>query len=510
MDDVIWSQAPGWMQPYRAMVTHSRNRFSKFNYRDRQSRPRSKGELAAKFLKDILYGVPTMSGAQLVATTHGSQRIPGDEVRRAHRAAKMVKGQPSNKRKTAPQSKTASQSQTKRAKTMPRKSFPKYIGQGHYHGRFKKPTKRVKRLSFPVVQKTEGTGFESDPSCVYICHTTHPLKFVLKTIAMSMVHKYFAQCGIHIPTFKDPIGFQAAIGSVSKYNLAVATVHQGKPEGTSDATFTVVGDTTDPSIATFEDFAIQIADGLCLIYTNIASVETQPFFTQIQWRATGVTDSTLSSRNWDATEIKIAISGKSMVNLQNRTAAGDTADTSLTTSIYANPLHGKHYKVSGNGVRIKNLGASAVTPNTSAQLACNQSNGFVSNGATSTDVNAAAQDVLKQPPAGNYFYRCSKTSYIRLEPGSIKQSTCYSVVTKSFNRWLRDMQPWLETAADLGSLNNFYTAALGETRLIALEKVADMSSGNPIEVGFERDGIVRGKLWFNKKRATAALNSISL
>lgn len=470
------------------------------------------GERINKYPLDLLktvYGSgPRRGGAQIIK----SGKIPGDPGRRSSRRKSLTRGPGPVKRKAPSQPKTSRKKQepsNKKRRTMPR-SMPKYFGQGHYHGKFKKPRKRVKPLPYPVVQKTEVTGTETDGNCVYLTHTTHPLKYVLKTIGMTLVHKYFQQCGIHIRSFKDGCGVATGVGTATEYNLSLVAVYQDAPEGTSDPQFVTLATTGDGVTTTYESFAIQIADKLCEIFDttpNVSAVPRQPFIHQLQWRCDGTSSigTTLQSRFWDATEIRIAISGKSMVNLQNRTAAGDVADTTLTTSIYANPLHGKHYSLSGNGARVKHLGVTVT--NTSAQFACSQSSGMVSNGALGTDVSAEAQDVLAQPPAGNYFYNCKKASYIRLEPGSIKQSTCYAEVTKSLNRWLRDMQPYLLTGNTLGDLTTFYISSLGESRIVALEKVADMASGNPITIGFERDGIMRGKLWFRKRRHTAALNS---
>ena len=463
------------------------------------------------FLKSLYGSGPRRGGAQIIK----SGSVPGDPKRRSARIANQASGPGpvkwSNKRKGAPQRKTPAKKQKsnpKKKTTMPRrgKAYP-YVGQGHYHGKFKAPFKRVKKVSYPVVQKTEHRDTETDADCVYLIHATHPAKYVLKTLAMTMVHKYFQQCNVHIRSFADPIGFYTAVGSFAKFNLRCVVVFQGKPEAAADPQFWTIADAQLAGVNTYEEFAIALADGLCGIYDN-TTARHQPYITEVQWHCTGATGTTLQARNWDASEINIAISGKSLVNIQNRTAGGDVGASQETTSIYANPLHGKHYSIKGNGARIKHLGRDST--GTSVQLAVNQSNGCFSKGANDTDVGAQASDTLKQPPQGNYFHNCTKTGYIRLEPGSIKQSVCYAVVTKKLNRWLNDLKSLLETNSTLGALDNFQTFSMGETKMVALEKVADLGATNAVTIGFERDGIMRGRMWFSRKRFTAALNSLTL
>jgi hypothetical protein len=465
-----------------------------------------------RFLSDLYGGGPRSRGAQVVKTKgFHPGKIPGDPPRRSSRAKKIA-STPSRKRKSAPQSKLSDK--PKRPHKMPKATHSRLqlVGQGHYHGRFKKPRKVIRKQKYPVVQKTENSNTVTDGNCVYLLHTSHPLKYVLKTMCMSMVHKYFEQQGIHIRSFDDVVGRTTGIGTQFAAPLKVQVVYQGNPQATANPTWVTVADISGTGAATYTDLSILLADGLINLYDATAG-NKDLFIHQIRWLVDGATATAsslmnLSTRFWDATEVRIAISGKSMCNIQNRTLAGDVADTALTTSIYANPLHGKHYSFKGNGARMKNLGEAVI--NTSGQFAPNQATGVVEVGALGTTFGAVAQDVLAQPPSGNYFYNCSKTSYIRLEPGSIKQSTCYAEVTKSFNQWLRGMYNYLETSSTLGGLDTFFSSSLGVSRMVALEKVADMGSGNDIALGYERDGIMRAKCWFRKRRHTAASNDSTL
>lgn len=455
--------------------------------------------------KGIYSSLPNWRPSAKPKWLQGTSKLPGNPVARRTRAQKQVAA---GKRKQPPQSNSAPK--RKKPRKMPTRRSSKSLqlmGQGHYHGRFKAPTKRVRAQKYPVVQKLEESGSSTDAKCVYVMHTTHPLKYVLRGITMAMLHKFFQQQGVQIRGWTEKLGQAKGIATTRKYSLRCGIVYQQNPDAASDPEFTEIANAANLNDPTYLDFAISMADGLALIYDNVIG-NKDIFVTQIQWETSGIANVNLCYKQWDASEIRVAVSGKSMINVQNRTAAGDVADNTQTTSIYANPLHGKHYAFTGNNVRIKHLGVGAV--NTSAQLVPGTDSGVVQNGSQSTNISSQAQDILAQPPAGNYFYNCTSTSYIRLEPGAIKQSTCAKVVTKTLNQWLRSLQPWLESASDLNSLNTFQSTSLGVSRVFALEKVADIGSGNPVLVGYERDGILCSKMFFKKRRYTAATNDASL
>jgi hypothetical protein len=374
---------------------------------------------------------------------------------------------------------------------------------GHYAGKFRRPSKKVKKVKWPCICKDERTTSASSTECAYIVHGTHPTRYVMRMIAMSMIHKYFEQNGIWIQNWTANAGLHTGVGTVATINLTVVAEYQQRAESSSDPQYltilTIVG---TPS---YLELADSLADGL----VNLCTTVTEDLMvTKIQWKSngTGSTGTNMAFKLWDASEIRIDIYGKSMLNIQNRTTGGEGPGTGSkeTTSIFANPLHGKHYLVKGFGARVKNLGVGVLS--TSDQLVPSTLTGEVGIGSNATSFGAQAQDILKQPPLPNYFQNCIGSSYIRLEPGAIKQSTAYKTVSKTLNQWYRILHLQLQNVTTVGAIRQYGRTPIGLTRMIAMEKVANMGSTNPVVLAGERDAVYMSKLTFRKRRFTAPTN----
>jgi hypothetical protein len=429
--------------------------------------------------------------------------LPGNPGARKRRAEKISRGVPSKRvKKESPQVKSESSKQDK--KMVKRGGHvARLTGTGHYQGKFVRPRKRVKKVKYPCIVKDERAVSASDPKCQYVVHASHPPKYVMRMIGMALTHKYFASNGIWIRNWEDAAGIPTGVGTSTTTNLRVVSVSQADANSSSDPDFTILA--TMGGSDSYLQFADKLSDGLINLVTNSSE---DLFISSLQWRSTADPtnpDVNIAYQVWDATEINIEVYGKSMLNLQNRTRAGDTGDSSLTTSIYSNPLHGKHYHLKGNGARIRDLGVGSA--NTSAQFVTDSATGLVALGSQETILGLQAQDALSQPPLPNYFFNCSGSSYIRLEPGAIKQSTCYTTVTKTLNKWLRVYFSFLQSATTISSIGQYVTSGIGKSRCLGLEKVADMGSGNEIALAGERDATYMSRCWFKKRRFTASTNN---
>ncbi len=381
------------------------------------------------------------------------------------------------------------------------KGSSQYAGGAQYRGRFKSAVRKIKKAKYPCVQKVENAVSGTAAETLYLGHCTHPLRYVMRMIGMSMVHKFYQQNGIKIRSWREPCGaFNPAAADIAPaFNCKV--IYQDSSIGTASAaqSATVAQASSGDAYLTIAD---EVANGLVNLVT---SNTTDLFITQVIWECIpNASTLTLSSKLWDAPEVRIAIRGTSMLQVQNRTAAGDDPDTTLTTSIYANPLIGKHYLMSGNYARVKNLEAA---PGFQAQhFTCSSDLGAVSANSNDPNFSGNAQDILRQPPRGSYFWNCKGETQIRLAPGSIKQSRVSSTVVKPLNQWLRHVQSHLESATDVATIPRDINTPTGMMRLIAFEKVADMGSSNPVIVSGERDAVYQSKLYFRKRTTTLPTN----
>lgn len=444
------------------------------------------------------------SGAKVLPVGHSSKapkryQPPNSSNPAKRRRTKSVPKVSSKKAsKSKRKSKTVSKKKPPKKVTMPPKIYP-YLGLGHYHGKFKKAKRPVRKVKWPCIVKDERSISSSAAKCLYIGHSSHPAKYVQRMLSMAIVHKYFAQKSIWIGNWGSIAGVQTAIAGATGISLTITAVYQATADVTGDPQY------TDVFTSTGSESFLDIADGLANGLLNIVTNSTQDFMlTELQFRSTGVAATNMEFCVWNANDIRISIHGKSMLNIQNRTAAGDAS--AQTTSIYANPLHGKHYFCVGSGARIRDLGNAVI--NTSSQLVPDTKTGLVALdiAATPSGLSPQANDALLQPVLPNYFTNCKSSSYIRLEPGSIKQSTCSATVTKSLNGWIKSGYSYMKDATTVAGIGQYRTTGYGVSRIIALEKVADIGSANTIALAGERDAVYMSKLFFRKKKFTVPTN----
>ncbi len=119
-------------------------------------------------------------------------------------------------------------------------------------------------------------------------------------------------------------------------------------------------------------------------------------------------------------DLYVHMSANSSMVIQNRTE-GAVAGDSSTTDITANPLEGKAYCGSGNGVKMvfqdNTLGAG-----TTANFYGSTKNGVIVVNPASTNVTANMKNIIRRPPLSNAFVGVKKMSKVRLQPGTIKRS----------------------------------------------------------------------------------------
>lgn len=369
---------------------------------------------------------------------------------------------------------------------------------GVYRGGFNKP-RPLKRIRFPCECKDE----RSDSLTVlpgnsgYVMHTSHPPRYVMRMIGMALVHKYFHDAGWQIESWSDAIGVYTAVNVLQAPGLGLYAWWKDTAEPNSVATLVVAALVSGD---TYLDFADKIADGL----TGLVTTSSTAFMlTKLQWRATDAAGVSLAGALWNPQEMFVTIAGKSILNLQNRTAAGDVGGALSKDNIYANPLIGKHYVFKGTGTLVRQIGYTSA--NTSASLVPDSTSGIYRTASNASPNNAPLADTLHQPPHGKFFTNCKGVIQVRLEPGAVKKSVAYHSQTHSLNQWLRACTPYLMVAADVANIQDQAYSFIGQSKMIGVEKLVDIGVAN-IVLAFERDAIYRSRLFFRPKNFTVATN----
>ena len=399
---------------------------------------------------------------------------------------------------------------------------------GSYQGKFTKRSRKVKnKTKWTCVCKDERPATVTHDNCAFLLHCSHPPRYVLRMIGMSIVYKYYQQQNIKITNWLSIVGgaFTAGQGT-SNPRVSLWAWFQRR----SGANGGSVGARSYQQLiagATNGQNYLSLVDEFCENITNLVNTFSNDYFiSEMHWKPTYPVGSgaieyshTPDYRIWDATEMFVSVKGTSILQVQNRTAAGGGTDTSDSSNIYANPLEGNEYFLDGCGFRYKLSGFDATPASTNTyQMVAESTTGLIAWGYDTTIFDSIGVDMWKQPPNGRAIYGCKRTSKIRLEPGHIKRSVASDTVTKSLNGWLKVLFPFLSsgdsftgTAAAAGSATGAviknYNLRIGKSAFVGLEKVAQIAVAPKVTLGAERDAIYCSRLFFRRRHNTAATNS---
>ena len=408
----------------------------------------------------------------------------------------------------------------RRRLSMPSVSKQIVRARGVYKGNFKKRKSKAGLVKYPCVCRDQRQIVSTDSEACYLAHITHPGKYVLRMISMCLVEKYMRKCGVKIMNWNDQIPAQLAIGTPANSvgvklfcwtqdRIGTAPSPRGKP----------VRNTLYDSAATgvtFNGLSGSILQGLVAMVDQYANdIE----LLQFQWLP-DVRDNQVQfiTQVWDARDLMVEIKGVSQLHTQNRTEGGGAGasnpENELITSIYANPLHGKHYTFNGTGLRIKPDFNSANQEN--IQLVCDSVTGVFSLAATSVSLPSQAADALKEPPNRRYFPNCNGSVAVRLEPGAIKKSFVSAVERKSINGWITALKSWLssgvnatgtESGAGLatGTVSKFAHLKIGKGAMLGMEKVCSFGVSD-IVLSAERDAQYYARMWEIRRNYIPALS----
>jgi len=357
-------------------------------------------------------------------------------------------------------------------------SATKWHTTGGYQGSFKRPTRGAGR-SMDIYNKkgwtavSEYTGSVSDPDCCYLLNAAVSANDVLFYSMAAAVRKLFELAGIS-PTGLNEGMFTPSGGSFNSTQLQVGLISINLQTGLETASVFYAITTTSlfadvvgafmPYIQNYSAGSGSSADANMELPYKLVLTEQVP--TTVPYQV--VNAEVLFS------ECSITLSGKSIMKVQNRTKA--TGGSEDETNINNNPLQGRIYQLSGlpkpkaNGKRIGGLN-SAVFPFERLQYPDEVSSFGSASGGFDPE--------FREPPSPGYFYNCSKSSFVRLEPGAIKSYTL------GYSKHMNILRLWRMVRLQRNTGNTFVQFSTFPVQMLALEDVINANAAENISIQFE-------------------------
>lgn len=348
----------------------------------------------------------------------------------------------------------------------------------NYAGRFRKATRRTKEslvtkfAKTGVVDKNEIYGSINDPDCVYIGHSTWVKDTIEFVIFEALVKKVFKKAGITVPsTSQELLG---ADYNTSQYWTIKAIWKDPIADTQIPYSYDVPNDSSLRSVAANMWTAWKAA--------AVDPHSTTTYLVERVWLCqTGTTNIPAAELNVKEEILEVYVS--SALDVQNRTKGASAATTESGLDRVDNqPLKGYRYMMIGGAPQLKNMGPqNFMNPNgvilkRAAQL-------------TTSDGTYAEPILPKQ------VSNCTKSSYVALEPGTIKSSRIFQKHCGYFNNLMRKLASYNQTS-------NGVLYGPGKCEMFALEERLNTGSSNPITVSYEAQRVICARLFTTRKTIT--------
>lgn len=344
-----------------------------------------------------------------------------------------------------------------------------YRGSGVYKGKFmtrkRMKTMKVDFSKFGVSQKIEEFGEVDDNDTVYVITPCANDVKVLETLIGSLLKKLL-KMGIKwdCTSWTDEILWNPASGSIDPAGLFI-NMYGGRPD-TTDGTYDVIasytmtnGDTLSVLIAQFINSFIQYSAGTLGSNANTEIYSFVLGSTVRNAANTGFINQTLGVIYFD--QEVVHWKGGSRLKIQNRT---NSVNASTSTDVNdAKPLEGYIYDFRG----LPRLRASGTGDFKSIDVSLN----------TKTFGAATCPADFKEPPPSRTFANCTGRKKVHLDPGEIKEVTCYG-------QGSMQLKPFLKKICAEDSLS-LTIQTMFKTQMLALEELINSTDVNAVKVGFE-------------------------
>jgi len=363
--------------------------------------------------------------------------------------------------------------------------------------RFKraKKTKVAAAYVKGAVLKAEYGGSITDPNACYIGVNSHPLRPTLRAIALAVTRLLAKRWGQDLPDFQQQINGATTADSSVRVRITYRVAHDGLP----------LTSTIDFSNNTWAYLADNIMHRLCsLITASVVYFE----LLELQFaNSIGTTANVNPLVTFDAKKIKISVSGRTTLKVQNSTLSDDATDSTSTDHVGNNPLRGRIY--SGFG---QNHGWTFSRDTTGIMpiLRYDTDAGWFTFLAGNADLPDSMLDAIKKPPVHKAFTHFTKSSPIKLMPGTIKTTTVSKTYTMSLNKWVLFLMNPMRTGASLAAVVNEGLCNLGSTAMIGLEHEVNIGSEPNVALAFQADNEVKAIAKYYKQPFCNAVYDVAV
>lgn len=362
---------------------------------------------------------------------------------------------------------------------------PVTSGGGKFRGNFKRP-RRVPKKMDPFISKgflhtSEVHGLVTDTNIVYAGHSTYSGIKVIELLAQCILRKLYKKAGWLCKSVREVIPGRSTtlLNARDRITVFVKNKKSGVTSQYShdltlngtDSIFSLCGDqsATVAVAPIFPTFIAILQNYATTDYSTTTNVDVPQRIVLFREDDNGGTSTYPFTCEINLENEVVHCKSTSVLKIQNRSLAADASNQAEAVS--ANPLQGKLYHFSSGAPRgrtISMYNIEGMFDNTGVILA---------RGASFPSV----AQVLLEPPEAKFFWNCTKSSKIRINPGDIKQDTIKHSTVKPFLLFLKDMK---FGASGLNADDKQLNLA-GKSSLIALEDVINVNSDELISIAYE-------------------------
>jgi len=310
----------------------------------------------------------------------------------------------------------------------------------------------------------ETFGAVADPDLVYVGHSTWNAAAVINAVAGALLRKLFkVGCRLDPQTIYEVLSLslpdQSNGGFIINYEWRTASGSESR---------VAVPIPADSSISTLTNLVVS-GFSLYAVLDSQLKDNNPSILTKVRLYQ-GV--HLLYEMNMEKEVLHIAMSSHMVVQNRTKSVSGST----FTDTVDTQPLKGPVYQFSVGIPKIK-----AETPIRLNQM---ENEGIILARASQfggTDVTS-----YKEPPVKKLFQNCTKSAYVRLNPGALKSMTIGSDIKGYFNNVLYKLR--------YNTQDTQTKQCFGKSQLVCLEEELNSGSANNITVHYECQHIAGASL----------------
>lgn len=352
-----------------------------------------------------------------------------------------------------------------------------YTYAGKFRGGRKFVGNKNRKYGFEVVE--ERGGLVGDAEAVAIAHGV-AVGRLMEAACHALWRQLWKKCGFEVVNWKgEPFPMDSG-------SFLVKYIYRDNyldTAGSATRTITLAANLNHHGIAQaiHDDFM------------NVVGSTSETFILQMIWvEGTGGTH--IGQLN--CIGIKLSMSQKSVLILQNRTP-GAAADDTLVTDVTNNPLVGRSWLSSGSFARTRNqayyLGAAGVSyTDVASGISLLAKDGTYSGQALNNTLGGGAMDKIASASA----FKAISSASVMLNPGQIKKDIVNMNMTMTMNKLFHKLRVYITNESSTSKFSARPECFIGKNKLFQFEKLCDTDTvgHRDISLGFEINVITSARV----------------